>query len=160
MPKMFLVLTPQKCHDRRKALKKTQGKVAKKIPVWPETYSRWENGRQKPSQANLVSLAKVLEFFDPKSETELVIEWRTGTDWTDGQLTAQETGPAGKDGPVDAAQARAPIPAEASRSAVPQPAEMARPVVYLLNDAVFNKTVHALVKENLDSLLAERKTKE
>lgn len=160
MPNKLLVLTPQMCHDRRKKLRLTEGKLARKVDVCPETCSRWERGRQKPSGKNLVSLATVLGFFDPGSGPEPVIEWRKDTDGTEGQLAAQETGPAGKDGPAGANQARVPIPDEASRNAAQQPAVIAQPVIYLLNDEALNRTVDAIVREKLDSFLAGRETKE
>jgi len=160
MPNKLLVLTPQMCHARRKDLELTEAKVATRVHICPETYSRWERGRQKPSGKHLVLLAKVLGFIDSESGAELVIEWRKDTDGTEGQLAAQETGPAGTDGPAGVHQARVPIPDGTSRNAAHQPAVIAQPVVYLLNNEALNRTVTAIVQEKLGSFLAGRETKE
>jgi len=159
MPKRLLVLTPKMCHDRRKGIPMTEGRVAKHLNVRTETYCRWERGRQKPSRKNLLSLAKELKFYDPGSGVEVVIEWRQDADVTDGQLTVQETGPADKDGLAGAAQTGMPLPAEAGSQAQ-HPAAIAKPVVYLLNHEALNQTVNAIVREKLDSFLAERETRE
>lgn len=158
MPKRLLVLTPKMCHDRRKGIPMTEGKVAKHLNVRNETYCRWERGRQKPSKKNLLSLARELKFYDPGAGTEVVIEWRQDADVTDGRLTVQETGPADKDGLAGAVQAGMPLPVEAGGQAAQHQPVMAEPVVYLLNHEALNRTVHAIVQEKLESFLAERDT--
>ena len=160
MPKRLLVLTPKMCRDRRKSISMTGGRVAVKIKVRNETYCRWEKGRQKPSRKNLLALAKLLQFYNPASGEEVVIEWRQDADLADGQLTEQETDPADKDGPAGAARAGTPVPAETGGQLGIPPAAIAKPVVYLLNDEALNRTVNAIVLEKLDSFLAERETKE
>ena len=159
MPKMYLVLTPEKITKRRKELDKSQGQMARKIKVRSETYSRWECGRLRPSKAHLIMLAIVLKFYNPESDVELVVQWQTDMDRMDDPLVAQGTDPEGNGGPVNTGQAGLPGSNEACRTAASLPALTGQPVVYLLNGEVLNQTVHELVKEKLDYLLAERETK-